>query len=159
MPVPDLKADVTFRGQSLNSITRTNTAGQTVITGCQVLEFDPSAVDIRQFTEPLALVDGIDVGSTWLGARHPTLKGVMYGSSRSDGGSRISALEAVCIAESGSLGYYDLVFTKLEGGTVTLSCRPNGLRYSADFSKHGGVDAMPIAIAWALTLFAKDPTF
>lgn len=157
MPFPDLKGSITFRGTNLNSLTRTNTGGQTVITGYQVDALDPTGVEIRQFTEPLALVDGIDTGGAWLGARQLTLRGTVYGSSRSDAASKIDALEALFLIDSGTMGFYDLTYATMAGSTKTYSCRPNGIRYAADKSKHGGVDAMPMAIEYSVTFFIKSP--
>lgn len=160
MPFIDLNKSITYRGTELNAVTHTNTGGQTVITGCKVQRIDPSNIETRQFTEPLALVDGIDTGGAWLGARHIEIKGTVYGSTRQDAASRLDALEAIFLLASGTMAFYDLVMHKQkDNSTVTISCRPNGLRYASNDTQHGGLDAQPMAIEWSVSLYAKDPTF
>jgi len=159
VPMADLNGSITYNGTQLNAVTETNTAGQTVIAGCKVHYFDPSAVEIRQFTEPLALVDGIDTGGAWLGARHITIKGTVYDSTRQLTAARIDALETLFKLASGTMSFFDLVFATMAGSTKTISCRSDGLRYASDASKHGGLDAQPMAIEWAVNLYAKNPTF
>jgi hypothetical protein len=163
MPMPDLSAGktLTFRGTSLNTAAASVSNGQSVISGIKVTHLDVSAVEIRQFTEPLALLDGIDVGGAWLGARHIEMRGTVYGATHAAAADLITTLEALFLIESGEFAFYALVFTKMStgGGTTTIYCRPNGLRYNYDWSKHAGDASLPLAIEWAVTLYAKDPTF
>jgi hypothetical protein len=146
----DLNNAFTFRSFSLNTVTQ-SAAG---ISGCQLDSIDHSEVEIRQFTEPLALRNGIDVGGVWLGGRHIRMTGTIYGTSRASAFAALAALEAVMLPAEGTFGYYDFVLT--EG---TLSVRPNGLRVVWDRRMYGGESADPLAIPWSVTMYAKDPDF
>lgn len=162
MAIPDLTRAITYRGQDFNTITESNSGGQTVLQGCSVEVLDLSNVEIRQFGQPLALADGIDVGGVWLGARHVIMQGNVYGSSRGDCWDRAAAREAILLPQpSGQFGYYDFVFnTVTVGGVVevTLSLRPGGMRYQVTRTKHGGPDANPVSLGWSCALYAKDPS-
>lgn len=166
MAAPDLSRAVAFRSIQLNTVTESNVAGLTVIIGNQLDFFDLSDLEIRQFTEPLALTDGIDVGGVWLGARRIVLRGTSYDKTRGECYDRIKALEDIMVPASGTFGFYDLTFSTIAGSsstpaTKTISCRPNGLRYAIDKSKHGlsALQAdMPLAISWAVSLFVKSPS-
>lgn len=163
--VPDLNRPIFYRGIELNSPTTidpTRVNGKPVIVGCQVDWFDPTEVEIRQFREPLALQDGIDVGGTWIGARRLSLRGTVYDKSRGETFDRLSALEEVMTAQSGSFGYYPLTYYTISGvdGTLTLKsidCLPNGLRYAIVRDEHGGDIDEPLAIRWSALLYAKRP--
>jgi hypothetical protein len=146
----DLNNAFTFRSFSLNTVTQ-SAAG---ITGCQLDSIDHSEVEIRQFQEPLALRNGIDVGGVWLGGRHIRMTGTIYGTSRAAAFAALASLEAVMLPAEGTFGYYDFVLT--EG---TLSVRPNGLRVVWDRRMYGGESADPLAIPWSVTMYAKDPDF
>jgi len=146
----DLNNSFSFRNFALNTVSKT-TSG---LSGCQIESIDHSEVEIRQFTEPLALKNGIDVGGVWLGGRHVRITGTIYGTSRSAAFASLASLEAVMLPEEGTFGYYDFPFT--EG---TLSVRPNGLRVVWDRRMYGGESADPLAIPWSVTMYAKDPDF
>jgi len=146
----DLNNSFSFRNFALNTVSKT-TSG---LSGCQIESIDHSEVEIRQFTEPLALKNGIDVGGVWLGGRHVRITGTIYGTSRSAAFASLASLEAVMLPEEGTFGYYDFPFT--EG---TLSVRPNGLRAVWDRRMYGGESADPLAIPWSVTMYAKDPDF
>jgi len=149
----DFTQDLVFRGVSLNSISSTLVNGQTVVTGCAVNSIDPSQLEIRQFTEPFALTDGIDVGGTWLGGRHIRITGTVYGSSHADAVSRLLAIANVMVATSGTFGYYALPIP----GFGTIQVRPNGLRYNFERREHGGNSAEPLALDWSVTMYAANP--
>jgi len=146
----DLNHAFEFRGVQLNTVTQSSSG----ISGCQIESIDHSEVEIRQFTEPLALKNGIDVGGVWLGGRHVRITGTAYGTSRALAFAGIAALEAVMLPVSGTFGYYTLALT--EG---TLSVRPNGLRVVWDRRMFGGDETDPLAIPWSVTMYAKDPDF
>ena len=146
----DLNNAFSFRGVTLNTITQT-TAG---ISGCQIESIDHSEVQIRQFREPLALSDGIDVGGVWLGGRVVHITGTAYGTTRALAFSGIAALTAAMLPENGTFGYYPLVLS--EG---TLNVLPTGLRVVWNRRMFGGNASDPLAIPWSVTLFAKDPNF
>lgn len=146
-------SDLPFRGYSLNALSQSLVGGQTVTVGCQLDTLDPSEVEIRQFTEPLALQNGIDVGGVWLGGRHVRMTGVVYGSTHADCITRLLALAAVMVPESGTLGYYALPIP----GFGTIYVRPNGLRYVFVHDQHGGIASLPLAVSWTVTMYAKDP--
>lgn len=164
MPYPDLKRAIEFRSQHLNTWAISNSGGKTLIIGNKVTSFDPTAVDIRQFSEPKALVDGIDVGGVWLGARHFVMRGQCYDKTRGECSDRLAAIEAVMLPESGTFGYYDLTFYKLVGSSntatlVTAPVMPHGLRFAAELSTAGSADADNYMIPWTVTFSAKDPAF
>lgn len=146
----DLSNAFEFRSVQLNTVSQ-SAAG---ITGCQIDSIDHSEVEIRQFTEPLALQNGIDVGGVWLGGRHIRMTGVVYGTSRQSAFDQIAALDVVMLPEEGTFGYYAFVLT--EG---TLYVRPNGLRVVWDRRMYGGEATDPLAIPWSVTMYAKDPEF
>lgn len=143
----DLSVGITFRGVEINTVTQSS-AG---ISGCLVDSIDHSEVEIRQFTEPYALQNGIDVGGVWLGARHIRITGTIYGTSRAAAFAALAALEAVMLPEEGTFGYYTLALT--DG---TWGVRPNGLRVVWDRRMYGGDAADPLAIPWSVTMLARD---
>lgn len=156
----DLTRAVAFQGVALNTTTITNG----VITGCQVDLLDLSKVEVRQFREPLALAQGLDVGGVWFGGRHVTLQGTVYGSSRADADSRIGTLEAafdptaIYGATPGSFGYAALTWYSIGGGAQrTLYCLPEGLQVASRRGLFGGPDGAPLAIPWTVQLLAKNP--
>jgi hypothetical protein len=149
----DFTASCPFRGYDLNSYSESLVGGQTVPVGCVIETLDPSQLEIRQFTEPLALEDGIDFGGTWLGGRHVRMTGAVYGSTHADAISRLLGLAAVMTAESGTFGYYPLAIP----GFGTISVRPNGLRYQFDRKQHGGDTSKPLAVSWSVTFYAANP--
>ncbi len=144
----DLQNDISFRGVSLNDAVATSSG----IVGNQIETIDHSEVAIRQFREPLALKDGIDVGGVWLGARIVRISGVTYGSSRSDAMSRIASLEAVMLPVSGTFGFYALPLT--EG---TVQAQPQGLRVVWDRRMTGGDSSDQLGIPWSVVLYCADP--
>lgn len=161
MAAPDLTRAVTFRSTALNTIVDSLISDQNVIVGCQLDSFDLSDIELRQFTEPLALADGIDVGGVWKGARKLSMRGTVYDSTRGKTYDRIDALEAIMLPDSGTFGYFNLTFyTITNSGAVlkTLQARPNGLRYNIEKSRHGGADADALAIQWAVSMYCKDPS-
>ncbi len=160
--VPDLSRAIGFRSQALNTVTTTVIDGTTVMVGCTVDSFDPTQVEIRQFTEPMALIDGIDVGGTWLGARHLVMAGTVYDKTRGECFDRLAAIEAIMLSESGTFGYYALTYYTVSGSSSTptqktINVRPGGLRYVIYSDKHGGPDNGPCAVAWSVVFYAKDP--
>lgn len=166
MPMPDLTQPVTFRGTDLNTFSEALTDDQHTISGTQVDSLDVSEVDLRQFTEGLALANGIDVGGVWLGARHITIHATSYGASRGAAYDVLNTLEPLFLPDSGTFGFYDFVFyTNSAGGPVpvTLQARPGGMRFLAEKSKHGGAllitDDVPLAISWTCRFFCKNPSF
>ena len=152
----DLKnLSVTFRGVSLNTVTITAGVGTGKgLSGCQIDSIDHSEVQIRQFREPLALQDGIDVGGSWLGGRTVRITGTVYGLSRALAFAGIAALEAVMLPASGTFGYYPLTLS--EG---TLQVMPQGLRVVWDRRMYGGDATDPLAVPWSVSMYAKDPNF
>jgi hypothetical protein len=146
----DLNTNIVFRTYSLNSVSQ-STSG---ISGCQIDSIDHSEVEIRQFTEPYALKNGIDVGGVWLGGRHVRITGTVYGTTRAAAFAAIASLDAVMLPEAGTFGYYLLPLT--EGD---LYVRPNGLRVVWDRRMYGGDAADPLAIPWSVTMYARDPDF
>jgi len=112
----DLNNSFSFRNFALNTVSKT-TSG---LSGCQIESIDHSEVEIRQFTEPLALKNGIDVGGVWLGGRHVRITGTIYGTSRSAAFASLASLEAVMLPEEGTFGYYDFPFTDTDGSRLIL---------------------------------------
>jgi hypothetical protein len=147
----DLTQAVTFRGINLNSVTLVAGTGPK-LQGCSVDSFDTGAIEIRQFREPMALVDGIDVGGVWLGGRHPRMSGTVYDTTRAAAFARLATLEAVMLPVSGTFGFYPLVFT---GGT--LSVMPLGLRMFFVADRQGGHSGDALAIPWSVSFYCKDP--
>ena len=146
----DLNNAFSFRGVALNTVTFVNG----VISGCQIESIDHSEVQIRQFREPLALADGVDVGGVWLGGRVVHITGTVYGTSRANAFSGIAALSAVMLPESGTFGYYSLALS--EG---TLQVLPTGLRVVWNRRMFGGNAGDALAVPWSVTMYAKDPNF
>lgn len=150
----DLNDAFSFRGVALNTVTLVPGADGARESGCRIDTIDHSEVEIRQFREPLALVDGIDVGGVWLGGRHVRITGTIFGVDRASAFAALSALEAVMLPESGTFGYYPLVLS--EG---TLNVLPTGLRTVYNRNMYGGDDSLPLAIPWSVVMYAKDPNF
>lgn len=160
----DLSQAVAFGGVALNTVTQ---GSEAALSGCQVLSFDASEVDIRQFTEPIALAQGLDVGGVWFGARHVKINGVVYGTTRGAAFDSIGTLEAafdptaIYAATAASFGYAALTWYVRTASTNTqrtLSCRPNGLHVVTTKDMFGGSNSSPLAIPWSVTLLAKVPT-
>lgn len=160
--IADLTRAVTLNGFALNAVTVS--AG--VLTGCRVDTFDPSEVQVRQYTEPLALAQGLDVGGVWYGGRIVKMTGTLYGATRGGAMDLLAQLEAVAdpeviyAATPTSFGFVPLTwYVMTAAGQVlrTLNVRPNGLQVVTRRDWFGGVDAGPLAIAWALTAIAKNP--
>lgn len=168
---PDLTRSITFRSTELNSVASAiNASGQTYLAGCKVTQFDISDVELRQFTEGLALTDGIDVGGVWKGARRFVMRGFVADATRGQTYARLATLEGIFLPASGEFGFYDLVWRTISGATPTVttktaSVRPNGLRALIQDDMHSGgvnasgtiVDSQPLAIQWAVSFFAKNP--
>ena len=151
----DLNNAFSFRGFALNTTTVTGGGGSgTGIAGCTLDSIDHSEVEIRQFMEPLALRNGIDVGGVWLGGRHVRMAGTIYGVTRAAAFAAEAALRAVMLPEPGTFGFYPFALT--EG---TLFVRPNGLRVVWERRMFGGAADDPLAIPWSVTMYAKDPDF
>lgn len=158
----DLTQPVAYRGVALNTVT-VSPAG---IVGCTVDAFDYSDLDVRQFTEPLALADGLDVGGIWLGARRVKLRGTVYDTTRALAFVRMDTLDAAFAPRAAFLldpltfGYSDLTWWKLgASGLVlkTLSVRSDGLRVEYIRDKTGGSNTDKLAIQWSVQLMAKNP--
>lgn len=148
----DFGTPVMFRGVDLNDAV----ASAGGIVGCQIDVFDPDEVEIRQFTEPQALRNGIDVGGVWLGARHIKVEGTVNDLTRPLTLARLDALATILLPVSSTFGVYDLTWTS--GGTPkSISVMPRGIRAPLDRDKHGGLDARPLAIRWSVVFWAKDP--
>ena len=144
-----------FRGFALNTVTRTGRqGGGPVISGCELSTIEHDGVEIRQFTEPLALVDGIDIGGVWRGGRHVAMTGTIYGATRALAFSALDTLRGLLLPVSGTFGLYALALT--EG---TLMVRPNGIRVVYDRHMYGGNDAEPLAISWSTTFYAPNPNW
>jgi hypothetical protein len=155
----DLARAVAFRSVALNTVTET--AG--VLVGCKVHSLDLSEVEVVQFAEKLAKVDGVDMGPVYLGSRKITMTGTVYDSSRGAAADRLLALEAVMLPASGGFGTYALTFYTprvTAPGYVqkSVTVRPNGLRHVSQLDMFGGPEASPLAIPWSVTFTAFDPT-
>lgn len=150
----DLNNAFSFRGFALNTTSMVAYTDGARISGCQIATIDHSEVEIRQFTEPLALQNGIDVGGVWLGARHVRMTGTIYGVDRAAAFASVASLTALMLPEPGTFGYYAFALT--EG---TLYVRPHGLRVVWDRNMFGGAASMPLAIPWSVSMYAKNPDF
>lgn len=150
----DLNNAFSFRGFTLNTTTMVPYTDGARIRGCTLSTIDHSEVEIRQFTEPLALQNGIDVGGVWLGARRVRMTGTIYGVDRAEAFNAVAALTSISLPEPGTFGYYALALT--EG---TLYVRPHGLRVVWDRNMFGGAASMPLAVPWSLDMYAKNPDF
>lgn len=162
--IPDLNAPIFFGGKELNTLVQSDVLvnGKFPLVGCSVDWFDPSDVEVRQFTEPLALQDGIDVGGTWQGARRLAMRGTAYDKSRGELYDRMADLESVMLPASGTFGYTPLTWYTISGAAgvltqMTIDVRPNGLRFAVVRDEHGGEDDEPLGMRWAVTFYAKRP--
>jgi hypothetical protein len=164
----DLTQPVYMGGFQMNTMSLV--AGQGTgsgLYGCAVHTFDYSNLQIRQFTEPKALAQGLDLGGVWLGARLVAMAGEISDVSRGACYDRLASLEAVCSPlafYSGrgdtKLGYGPLYFWTLGGGGLVLhyiNMRPDGLRWVDNREKHGGKTTDPLTIQWTLTGICADP--
>jgi hypothetical protein len=155
----DLTQSITYRGVEINSASVTY--GK--IIGCLIDQIDYSEVEVRQFTEPLALANGLDVGGVWLGARQVRIAGTVYDTTRAACGGRIDVLEAlfgptaVFEVDPTSFGFAPLVFRSISGYVRTLYARSNGLRVTYNRDQFGGNYNDPLAIPWTVTMLAKNP--
>ena len=150
----DLNAAFSFRGFDLNTTSMVSYTDGARIRGCSLSTIDHSEVEIRQFTEPLALANGIDVGGVWLGARRVRMTGTIYGVTRAEAFNAVAAATSIMLPAPGTFGYYALVLT--EG---TLYVRPHGLRVVWDRNMFGGAESMPLAVPWSVDMYAKNPDF
>lgn len=152
MNAPDLNQPITFRGLDLNTVTTEMVNGKPAIVGCQVDSFEHGPVEVRQFTEPLALMNGVDIGGAWYGARTLAMAGTVYGSSPSDARSRIDAIDAAMTFDAGTFGHYSLSHS---GGSI--EARPNGLIYVLHRAVQGGSASDPLSIQWSVSFYCAAP--
>jgi len=172
MPAPDLTRPIAFRGTLLNDVAISQVEGRPVLRGCRVDYMDVSDVDIVQFREKLALSDGMDVGGVWLGARRIVIRGTVFDKTRGETYDRIASLETLFLPKAINsttqvFGFYDLSFYTVTGAgdaatLQTISAQPQGLRYAIERPAHGRNDFdnawdPPLAIAWQVSLYAKNP--
>jgi hypothetical protein len=159
----DLTRAVAFRSFALNTVTL---AAGGIPYGCTVDSCDYSQLEVVQFTEKLALADGLDVGGVWLGARHVVMTGTIYDVSRGAAFDRLATLDAALaptaeyVATPSSFGFAPLTFYIKTASSVvqkTLSVRSNGLRVNWQRAMFGGNDADPLALPWSATFVAKNP--
>jgi len=167
---PDLSQDITWRGTSINTVAESIVDGKPVMIGCLVDAMDLSDIDIVQFREKLALSDGMDVGSVWIGARRIQIRGTVYDKTRGETYSRLATIEDLFLPKplgstTATFGYYALQFYTISGANSapelrTITAMPNGLRYAIDRDAHGRqnqLDNVPLAIQWQVLLYARDP--
>lgn len=154
--IPDLTKPVQFAGVELNVVTIDKTSGVPILYGCTVDNMDVSDVDVVQFTEKLALKDGLDIGGVWMGARRPSMKGTVWGRDRAEAQSILDTMEVVMLPATGTFGLSALTFWT--GTQRSIQARPNGLRVGAVRDRQGGDDNDPIAIEWTCTFLCPIPT-
>lgn len=160
----DLTRAITINGVTLNPATLT--AGG-ILVGCAVDSLDLSVVQIRQFTEPLALAQGLDVGGVWLGGRTIKMTGTYYAATRGAAFDGIATLEAamdpsaIYAGTPSTFGYVPMTWYAIQtGGSVvlrTLYVRPDGLLVTSKREFFGGADGSPLGIPWSMTGLAKNP--
>lgn len=153
--IPDLTKSVQFAGVELNITTIDNSSGVPELYGCTVDNMDVSDIDVVQFTEKLALQDGLDIGGVWMGGRRPSMKGTVYGRNRSEAEAILDAMDAVMLPATGTFGLSALTFWA--GTQRSIQARPNGLRVGAVRDRQGGDDSDPVAIEWTCTFLAPRP--
>lgn len=151
----DLTKSVVFRGVELNSMGIIRQDGKPVLVGSQVDSLDLSRVDVVQFTEKLAMVDGMDYGGAWLGARSIAMTGAVKGANRNAVEDAIDEIDAAFTIGTGTFGVYVLAY--YSNGARTISCRPNGLSVVSRRDTHGGEDSDPLSVLWSATFTAMNP--
>ena len=154
--IPDLSADVVIAGLSLNNVVPATVGGRMVLIGNRVDFMDVGPAEPVQFKEKLALVDGMDYGGVWKGARNIDIKGITFASSRAAAFAAVSLIEAAVTAVSGTFGLVAITFTS--GGVVkSITARPNGLHVPSRRNTAGGVAGEAISIGWEFTAHAMNP--
>jgi hypothetical protein len=145
----NLGREVTLGGVSLNATTLSGG----VLAGCAVEAGSISGPAPHQFTEKLAIADGLEAGGVWGGLRTIRLAGTVYGTTRGAARDKLAALESVMEPVSGGYGLIPFVYhTGLYN--AELQVRPNGLQSQYLRFESGGDDAAPLAIPWSVTLLA-----
>jgi hypothetical protein len=144
----DLALPVTLGSYELNDAAMTS---EGVIVGCKVDTFDYSEVAVRQYAEPYSLINGIDVGRAWTGARFAMMTGVVYDSTRALTMDRCAALDLAMTPVSGTQGLIELAFSTSDGVSAGFLVRCNGLEFEFDRRKTGGDDSRPLAVSWSAT--------
>jgi hypothetical protein len=158
----DLTRSVKYRNTELNSVTDSSD----VLSGVRIDNADWSEVEWRQFMEPTALHDGLDIGPVYAGHRVIRLSGTVYGSTRKAAFEAIQALDALFaptapyVADATTFGYAPFVFYWHEGGvrvTKTFQVLSHGLRVVWRREWFGGSDRDPLAVPWTVMLVSNDP--
>lgn len=112
----------------------------------------------RQFTEPFAKTDGLDVGGVWLGSGQVIIDGTTFGATRGDLGERMDAMREALLPVSGTDGKSVLRWYDPDGGEYRLTVRPDGPGLTEERAAQGGPDASPSGIPWRVKLLAIDPS-
>lgn len=186
----DLTRDILYRGFLLNdqNIQANIIAGQELgagISGCVVSTFDPSDVDVHQFTEKRSEQDGMDAGHPFLGIRRIRVAGTLYAVTRNLLFDKLFELRAALSpiladrevpADKGYQPLYFSVPTNNQDDTVVANSGGKTLGYPAGAidlrylamprafqavtqdEAQGGDDSDPLAIPWQATFLCKDPT-
>lgn len=161
----DLTLPVAHRGFALNTTTRSaGIATQRV--GCQIDRWELDAPAVRQFMEPRALHDGLDVNEPFFDGRQARMWGTIYGATRAAFFSAVKALRdsldpvLAYAADASNFGFTALTFSETRtGGTkaITLYVRPNGLSIIIDRDKTGGTANQGLSAPWSTSFIMRDP--
>lgn len=161
--IADLNRDITLAGVSLNNVTQTQSGGKAILTGSRVDFLEVQPAEVVQYTEKLALTDGLDYGPAYKGGRVIVCRGASFAATRGEAFDLVSAIEGACAIVSGGFGLKEFSFFTLSGsGGVAVEhfvdVRPNGLSAPANRDEIGGINGQPNGIAWGFTALMMDPT-
>jgi hypothetical protein len=141
----------------IGSATLNDVAYSGALYGTTVDAIDLSEVDVRQFEEPLAKANGIETGGVWLGARHISISGTLYGTDHDDLMDRAASLIEDLSPATGGFGLVTMSWYEDIDTSGAIDVRPDGPRFQWDRVKHGGAN-MPSAVQWTLKCIAPAPT-
>jgi hypothetical protein len=167
----DLTKPIHYRGLQLNDADLA--AGQRLLRGNAIEKADYSAVDAVGYMEKRAEADGMHASDVYLGPRLIDLNGMTYAATAPELFDRLRLLRVVFSPTSAyqedpvNKGFVPLYFHQttedaqsFPGGVIDLfiRARPRGLpRWNITRDRIIGVAGKPQALAWSMSLLAKDP--
>lgn len=171
----DLTLPIAFNAFSINTISRTS--GGAPMSGYIVDEINLSAVNVRGFSDPRALGDGVDFSDVYLGARQAEVIVSVFGSTKGDFWDKAQDLLShfsptiAYATDSANLGFlpFDFYQPTADISTFPVSAYPNGIPmrvymrpnglpgYTSRRDDQGGISVKGLSKQFRIPLIARDP--
>lgn len=171
----DLTKQIVFNGLTLNGAL--SPVAGTPLSGYAVDQVEPSAVDVRGYSAPRALKDGLDASDVYLGGRRFSAIVTVYGSTKGDFWDKtqdvLSAFSPTLAytADSAALGFLAWDFYQPTADTTNwpTATYPNGIPlryyvrsttpplYTIRRDEDGGLAGSGLSKQFRVTMEAKNP--